>query len=138
MKKTNLILLLAIAVFLTIGMVSIYYGSFKVIAVKNYDMHVTVDNKLAFNLGSNNETIFFGRVVPKGTVSKIVNITNNYDAPVKTQYRASGEIVKMLVLPQSLMIDPGVTRSLEFSVSPPENALLGNYTGELKILLLKT
>ncbi|MEA3430957.1 MAG: hypothetical protein U9R08_06820 [Nanoarchaeota archaeon] len=138
MKTTKFLILLAIVILLAIGGVAIYYGTFKVVNSKTYNLHITIADKVGFNLDNSTETIFFGTVRPEGAIGKTINITNKYDKPVKTIYKASGPISNWLTTPKSSIIQPGEVYSAGFDVAPPKDTPFDNYTGKLTILLLKT
>ena len=137
MKKKQFTILLIIVILFSVGIVSLFFCS-RIVAEKTYKTHVTVADRVGFNLDADSKNMYFGTVNPGGSISKTVNITNNYHKPVRTMYKKSGDLALWISLPPEKIIEPGEIYSAGFTVSAPLNAQYGNLTGELKILLLKT
>ena len=138
MKKNQVIMILSIVVLFSIALVTFYFSFFTVKASKVYDMHVTVTEAIGFNLDADDSNIYFGKVSPGGSVTKTINITNTYKAPLKTLYKKSGEFAHLVSVPKQTIIQPGETYSAPITVNIPLNANYGNYTSKLRILLLKS
>lgn len=89
-----------------------------------------------FDLGPGN--INFGKIVPGGSVSREITVTNNFDKPTITKIKSSGEVSSCIVVSENnFHLDPEESKVVTFSCSPKVGIELREYAGEIKIITKK-
>ncbi len=138
MKLKLLILTFAI-ILLAVGTTAIMYGALKVKAVKDYNLHATVvdDFNVAFNMTKSDTDLNFGHVPIGGYSVRRINISNDRDFNVFTEFKLFGELAEWVSIPEPTTIKSGENKQLEFYVYIPEAAEQKDYSGKLRIKLIK-
>ena len=99
---------------------------------KALDLHVTVDERLVFNLDK--DKVYFGKVPPGSSSSRDIILKHSYDSAIIVKIEKYGEISNWIdVGATNRIISGGREEKISLTVSVPENASYGNYTGQIKI-----
>ena len=94
MKRTSLILILLIAFFIISG-ITLFFATYVInkplqVTTVYTDVILVEGNLLGFDI--NNTALRFGHVPIGGIGKKTINLTNNYDYPVRLKIYATGNI----------------------------------------------
>ena len=84
-------------------------------------------------LGVTNKSVLeFGMIVSGGSAMRRVNITHNYEFPVKAVILASKNIVDFISVDSNVIIMPGENKSILVTIYAIPNASYGTYSGRIK------
>ncbi len=136
MKKISTYLIVGgITLALILALVYMLYKS--PIEVIDYDMHIEVGDNVGFNLDT--DKIYFGTVYPGGGAERNITLTNIHDITLTTQITLSGDLKEWVVLSDNnFLLDPSKSKDITVYVTTPENTTYGNYTGKMKVRLLRS
>lgn len=137
--KWKLLLVIFAVILLAAGTTAILYGIMTVKGIKNYNLYASVVDTfdVGFNITKSESDLNFGNVPLGGHGIRRINITNNNRNDVFTEFKLSGDLAPWILVPEQGIIKSGEMQQLEFYVEFPENATLGDYSGKLRIRLLK-
>jgi len=122
-----------------IGLTSVIYSSYKIFDIYTLPMDVTINNKTHI-IGFNADTdgIHFGVLSKSSTGKRVVHINNTYDTEVIVVIKKYGELKDLvLITPNNFILQPNEKKDVEFSIQVPENMSVGNYTGFVKVNILR-
>jgi len=137
MKPTKLIILL-LSVFLigyTLTVVT-YTALNKPIDIQR----IPIDVEVGYTVGINVDTdaFHFGRTSPGGSAWREFNIKNEKDYVQEVLIRFEGDVAYwMKPSLNNFTFGPGQTKKITLTVNVPENAEVGNYTGEAVFIFKK-
>ncbi|HIJ99790.1 TPA: hypothetical protein H1011_03130 [archaeon] len=102
--------------------------------LQKLDMHLTVGNRLGFNVDS--DAVYFGTIFPGGTSTREITIFNNETRDAYVTIGAKGELSGWVSLSRNNFTIPGKSgTSFKVTASPPGSAAQGNYSAVLQIFL---
>jgi len=135
-KKKGLIVLILFAIILILG---IYlFGNLidyvSVLEKQEIYTKVIVAGNIGFDI--NNSALIFGAVMPGGSSSRELNITNNHNQNVQIEVYSKGDIKDFLSISDNdFRLRIGESRKVDFSVSIPFDAEYGTYEGEVIVVV---
>lgn len=133
MKKNKFILLVIIIILAGIGLTNLFYSFYIVKEVRIVDMDFSVGEKVGINIDT--DALHFGTNFPKGSSMRNMIISHEHDCPLKVSIKLYGDFASwMSVSDNDFILDPGESRKISFSVSVPEDAPFGDYSGFAKII----
>ncbi len=127
--------MLAIAAVIAAGATFFIYSMYAVVDVKTVEAHVIVDNYVGINVGT--DKLYFGTVMPGGEAERGIIITNNYNEGLNVRVQVLGGLKGWLVPEEKSFYMENRTRKLGFTLMVPEDAEIGNYTGEVRVYFLR-
>jgi len=133
---TRKFVLLAISMLLlSIGGTALFFSTFVIKEKRIIPVDVIVADRVGFNLDP--DAMHFGLLPRGGSGVRMVIINNSYSFPVDVVVKIYGNITPWLDLQPSppIILGPKSKLQLNFTVSIPDNAKYGKYTGYIKILL---
>ena len=134
-KKENKFYILVIVVFiisLIFFMYSWYMNSKIVLEREEIDAIIEVTSIAGFAV--TNESLVFGRLPPGTSSYKDIIITNDYDFPIRVEFKAKGDISDFLVYYDIVYLDIGEEKIIPIeTVKIPKGTPYGNYTGKMVI-----
>ncbi|HIK01554.1 TPA: hypothetical protein H1008_00355 [archaeon] len=102
--------------------------------IQKLDMHLTVGNRLGFNVDS--DAVYFGTIFPGGTSTREITIFNNETRDAYVTIGAKGDLSGWVSISKNNFTIPGKSgTSLKVTASPPGSASHGNYSAILQIFL---
>lgn len=84
----------------------------------------------------NTSAITFGSIVPGGTSTRTLIVNNSYPFPIRIEPKIDGSIEKILSFKPTI-VEPYQTSKFYLTISADSIDLLGNYTGNIMIRLLR-
>jgi hypothetical protein len=135
LKRSNksLIILIAIIILFSAGIVQIVYFFYNVRDVQTIETRVEVGDKIGFALGK--PGMDFGIVPKGGSVVREIGLVNQDEQQVKARVFFKGDIARFMDVSQKEFVMAGnETKTVSFSVIIPENSEYGNYTGKIVII----
>ncbi|MBM3231915.1 hypothetical protein FJZ21_00855 [Candidatus Pacearchaeota archaeon] len=115
--------------------VSIYFYYTTPLSEYSYDTTAFVTYDVA-GFDVNTSSITFGSIVPGGTSTRSLIVNNSYPFPIKVEPKVDGSIRRILSFDQTI-IEPYQTSKVYLTVSADSIDLLGNYTGNIIIKLVR-
>ncbi|MBW2965219.1 hypothetical protein KY363_07215 [Candidatus Woesearchaeota archaeon] len=137
--KTTTALILIILI-LGFGGTMWFYALYKVVHIETHDVSIkTVEGR---HLGVNvNPTFEFGKVPASGgTATKYIVLYNDQDFPVIVQFRIKGDAARFIEAEDNgFTLQPGELRKISiFAVIPDGFGVVGNFTGQAKIIFFRS
>lgn len=133
-KKTFLFVFLALVVLSSL--ILVYYGlSDRTAYTQEMPILINVDNYIGINTGT--DFLNFGTTMPGNDVSRHITIINPFDLKVKVKLSVAGELKDWVILENSFALNSKNSKKIPVSISVPENAEFGNYTGTLRVVMEK-
>jgi hypothetical protein len=88
-----------------------------------------VGKSIGFDL--NTTALTFGKVVPGGSSTRNMTITNTYEFPIRVEILADRNISSFLTTETEFLLFPGEKKDIAFTLSVPSNLSYGNYSGRV-------
>lgn len=136
-KKYKPFLIIATVILLIYGGVSIFYNVVLLedIYYKSYFVGVT-HGETIYDVDFDN--LKLGHIKPGDYISANITLENKMDYPIYVTIKQKGEMIEHItVVPNKLLILPSEETSSRFSFRPPLGTPEGDYSGELKIVLMR-
>ncbi len=131
MKLETTALILAGAVIVSVLATAAFFYLSQEYEVQELGMHLQVLDYYGFNIST--EGVVFGTIPPGVSGSRTITVSST--EPKHVVIGAEGELAKWVsVSENSFLIQGNESKNVSVSVSVPEGAEFGNYTGTLKIL----
>jgi len=130
--KTVLVILCLIAIATSLTVLIYYFVSVKQIIT--YDAKVIVSDHVGFDVSK--DVLSFGMIMPGGSSTRQIEVTNNDDIALKIQAKVSGDLRGWITfdMENGMLIGPGEHKSIVASIMAPFGAGYGNYTGKVQII----
>jgi uncharacterized membrane protein len=130
--KTVIVILCLIAIAASLTFMIYYFVSVKQIIT--YDAKVIVSDHIGFD--TSKETLIFGMIMPGGSATRQIEVTNKDDIALKIQAKVSGDLRGWITfdMENGMLIGPGENKSIVASIMAPFGAGYGNYTGKVQII----
>lgn len=134
MRKTKLLLIFLIFVFVLISVFLIYYNNYVLLEVKSLPMSVEIVNYSVIGINLNSEGLFFDKLQNNGVGKRGVDIENKYTFPIIVSIKVEGNISKMITVSKNdFIISPGEKTSVLYYCNTGENEL-GIYSGKTTVV----
>jgi len=130
MNQKNIKFVLIFIIILILG-VSLYYFS-KPLDTRLLEVNFIVGGISGIGVGSN-DSLNYGIVMPGNSVTKKVKIGNNFDFPVEVTFLATKNIQPFIFSDSKVLIPPGESKLISFTLELPKNMSYGDYSGEIKL-----
>lgn len=134
--KNLVILSLFISLIVLVMTFSIYFYYITPLSEFSYPATAFVTEDTA-GFDVNTTAITFGSITIGGTSSRSVIVNNSYSFPVKVKTEIEGNIEEIISYDE-LTVEPYQTTRFYLTVSADSFDLLGNYTGNILIKLMRT
>lgn len=138
-NQKSRIYLLAILLFITslsIFLFTFYLKSSIILEKKEIAAALSVNQIASFNL--NKTALTFGTIPPGSSASRNLTLENNYNFPIKFDFRAKGNIKEFLVFDKVIYLEKGEKKSIRISTIIPNNQDYGNYSGKILVTIKKS
>jgi hypothetical protein len=135
MKRISLIFLVIFAALITSIITFIVIEKSKILQVNKYSMDVKVTNDSIIGINADPGFHFGSLRRGEGSAKKIIITGVEEDMLVVIAKR--GEIAKWVSVPDKFILKKGEDKNISIAVGIPQNAPLGNYTGELIVMMRK-
>ena len=133
LKLGKFLLLLVSVIAISSGLAALFYFSYSIYEIKEFDMYLIVSDRIGFDVSQ--EYIHFGKVMPGGSSSKTITLIHNYKKSVRVQIKPLGEFSEWVGAEENnFILKSGENKSLSIIASVPVNATYGNYTGKLEVI----
>ena len=132
----NKIIVLLFIISILVFLFTLYTNSLLVLEKKEIPVFLKVGEVAAFNLSATE--LSFGTITPGSNARRNITLKNEYDFPVKFEFRAKGDAKKFLLFEKRIYLETGEIKSIEIKVIIPKNEEYGDYSGKLIISIRKT
>jgi len=112
-----------------------FYSAPKIVAEKNLEVKFLVGQEYGLDL--DNSVLTFGMVVPGGSMTRKLQIENNYEYPVKVKIFISESIKPLISVDSEVTLPSGENITLPVSLNVPSDMIYGEYTGNLVLKMFK-
>lgn len=137
MKHSKAVLILIIIALLAFLISILTYSYWKVVFVQNYEVTLSVGDRIGFDLGS--ERISFGTMLPGTDSSRQIEIANSLNKPIKVIIKQSGDTNSFVSTKENILfIEAKEAAKIDFLAKVPIGTPYGNYTGKILIRALRT
>lgn len=131
-KNENILFYVLLAISVILVIFSIWLMSKRPIETRFLDTKFMIGSYPGLGI-TNKSVLEFGMLVSGGSAVRRVNITHNYEFPVKVEILASENIVDFISVDSNVIIVPGENKSIPVTVYAIPNASYGNYSGRIKL-----
>ena len=130
----RLIVLILCLILIITSLTILFYYILSVKKVIVYDAFLNVSNKIGFDVSQ--DYIHFGTVMPGGSSTKQMILTNNYGSSLKIQAKVTGDLRGLISFDfgNSTMIYPNINKTIYMTIVVPEGMPYGNYSGKVQII----
>jgi len=135
MNKKQLVVLLVAVFLLCAGITAIIYSEWVIVEVKYVYAEVQIDDTIGLTV--DNEALMFGRIVPKGSSKRIIELKNSDTKPLYAQFSVEGNILPLLAYEPLVLLDPSNTTKITISAHARQFTE-GNFTGIVRIIIKRT
>jgi hypothetical protein len=130
-NHSKLLALVACSVFVTIGIVLLFFSFYAVFKVYDLEMSIIVSDKSGFN--TDTDKVNFGKAMPGNSNSRVIVMEHDYGRPLLIHFKESGNISRFVQLPDDFYLEPGLSKEVTLSATVPKDAQKGYYEGRLKV-----
>ncbi len=124
---------IGILIILMIPLLVYAYYSFVFVQTKEIRMLIKVDEVIGINV--ENSSLNFGRTYPGSLVYRKVNLTNNFNFPVRVSILNAGEISDFVYVSENnFLLAPDELRQVTYYVDVPMDAEYRNFTGKSRVI----
>lgn len=124
---------IGIIVILLVPLLVYAYSSFITLHIKEIEMKIKVDDVIGINV--ENTSLNFGRTYPGSLVFRKINLTNNYNFPIKISILNTGDISQFVYVSENdFLLRPKELRQVTYYVDVPKDAEYRNFTGISKVI----
>jgi|TARA_B100001971_G_C18238774_1_gene569251 uncharacterized membrane protein len=135
MKSRLLLIFLALLlIFVLLFNVFLYFKISSILEIRKIDASVSVSENIGFDL--NNSMLSFGKVLPGGSSSRVISISNDFDRAINIKIYGAKDM-KDFVQPFNEILDVGEVKMVNIAVIIPKMTDLGDYSGEVIVEVLK-
>lgn len=137
-SKLRLFVLLVIIALFTSSVVEIIYFFYSVKYVKVYDAFLRVErDKVGLNVDVETSKLNLGIVPPGGSVKREIVLVNNGTEPFMGSVVTKGKIAKFLLIEKEFILENDGPTRLSLIAKVPSDTRVGNYSGQIIIVLRK-
>ena len=104
------------------------------IDVQSFYASVNITNRAGFDL--NGTALTFGNVLKDSTAVRRISFDNFHPYPVIAKIKVNGKIGSLLYFENYIRLEEGESKSIAFTVVPPDNVTEGFYDGIIEFQVL--
>ena len=134
-RKSKLILLILGTSLIALILAGVCFFKSLPVASKELDVKFIIGSNYGLDL--NKTALTFGKIVQGGSVTRAVEIKNDYNFPVKVRVFLSDNIAPFVSADSGFILNSGKNISLLFNAYVPSNASYGEYEGKVRISLYR-
>ena len=135
-NKTKYILIFLIVFLLSISATAFVYSRYKIVDVKYIPIEFSVGDVIGLTIDT--DRLHFGRIPAGSGAIRKINITNNKEFDVKVNIGYSSEDMNWVNIGDNgFILNPQEEKIIKIMVNVPKWAQNGNYTANLKIMMLR-
>jgi len=130
----KIVIVIVCLIAIAAGLAVLFYYLVSVKNVIDYDAYIIVSDRIGFDVSK--DYIHFGMVMPGGSSSKRIALSNNYNVPLKIQAKVSGDLRGWITfdMENGMLIGSGENKTLFANIVVPQAAPYGNYSGHVKLI----
>lgn len=138
MKKTYILFFLIIFLIITTSLATIIiYNKYKVLDITTLEIDFEVKNTIGFNTDTDN--LHFGIIPPGTQVIREFNIANDFQKTIKIYMKINTPTRDWFKLSENnFHLQPNQTKTIQLSITTPQNTPYNNHTAKLNIFSLRT
>jgi hypothetical protein len=134
MRKSKILVIVLIVLFLAVSAFMILYNTFYAPEVLSLKMSFETADKMGFNTGT--DQLYFGKSYPGSLVTTSINLTNEYDYPVQVSIKLYGDISPFVsVSSNDFFLLPYEKKTVTYYLQTKEDTGYRNFTGETRIFI---
>lgn len=84
------------------------------------------------------DELAFGKIVPGGSSTRAMTLTNEYNYPVLVKIKPSKNIENIISYEEEISLAKNESKKIYLSLSIPEDYPYGEYQGFIKLRIIKT
>lgn len=135
-NKLRVFLIFLVIAFFIVGVTELAYILYNVKYIKVYDLFLKVENKVGINVDVEKASINLGIVPLGGSVQRDIVINNGNDS-LKVNVAVTGSIAKFVNIEKEFYLKEKEIKRLPLVAYVPHDAIEGNYTGKIIIIVLR-
>ena len=108
----------------------------KPIYTKELQVYFTIGDKIGLTI--NSTSLDFGILMANTSSTKTINLTNQYNFPIKVKIFMNPKMEGYLFSKNNFIIHPQQTVSHTFTLTLPQDAKKGDYSGKIKLYFFKS
>lgn len=138
MKKENKIYFF-IFLFLVLSLMMFcfaMYAKFNVLKKIEIVANLKIGDISGFDV--NTSVLTFGTITSGSSSYREITIENNYEFPIKAEFRSSGNITELLLFDESIYLDTGENKSIVVNTIIPVSEEKGFYSGRFIAVIKKS
>lgn len=125
-------MILLIAVFLSVGLTSLFYGLYIVMDVRDIPVSFEVSDRVGVDV--DDQRLSFGKIPLDSKAKRTLVMKNDFNEDAKVELVFSGEIEDFMEVEESdIYLAKDEEKEFSIFVNVPSDAELGNYSGNLKV-----
>src|SRR3989344_3333689 len=132
----NKIIVLLFIISILVFLFTLYINSLLVLEKKEIPVFLKVGEVAAFNLSATE--LSFGTITPGSNARRNITLKNEYDSPVKFEFRAKGDAKKFLLFEKRIYLAPYEKKNIEINTIIPSGENYGDYSGKIIVSIRKT
>ncbi len=136
MRKLNLFLLIFILAAVTSFITFIVIERNRIVQVETYPMQVRITDEDKIGMNADPDGFYFGGL-RRGMGAGREFWIQQVEEDVMISIIKKGEMAKWVGHPNEFIVRKGEEKKIELTISIPQDAPLGNYTGEVIVILKK-
>ena len=130
--KNNTLAFMILFIFLLAFGGMLFYNFYYIKKIKVLKLQLEVADKVGVNV--DDDAIYFGKVYPGNTARRIIELSNNYEDPLKVSITIKGEISPFVSVSQNeFILEPGEDKVVTYYASTTKETPKLNYTGETRV-----
>ncbi len=136
-SKNKKLIVVLFVVSLVFVIASMFLPFSKPVDVKEFDVIFIVDSSITAGFDIGTDALRFGSLSPGNSAKRNVDITNNYDFPLKIKVLISENIVDLIRADSDITVESGKNITIPVTLAIPKNFSDGNYTGKIRFEMYK-
>jgi len=132
----NKIIVLLFIISILVFLFTLYTNSLLVLEKKEIPVFLKVGEVAAFNLSATE--LSFGTITPGSNARRNITLKNEYDFPVKFEFRAKGDAKKFFLFEKRIYLAPYEKKNIEINTIIPSGENYGDYSGKIIVSIRKT
>ncbi|MBU1030827.1 MAG: hypothetical protein ABIC91_07090 [Nanoarchaeota archaeon] len=138
MKTKQLVLILLTIFFVMIMITTIIFYKTQVYETRIIYTDIEIINKNVIGFNIDTDALHFGKMIPGNTGTRTMIITNDYYPTTLVKINSFGETKKWLSInPNNFVLENGEKKEVHFTMNLEKQAPIGNFSGGVKVILLK-
>ena len=131
MKSHKLIILMACAALVSVGLILLFFSLFAIYKVYDVGMELEVGNYSGFN--TDTDKVNFGKAAPGSSNTRTIVMSHDHTKPLLVHFKKSGNISRFVDVPDDFYLEPGFSKEINMNAIVPTDALEGHYEGRLTV-----